>query len=78
MSRVVHTIKSNYYPYDLEFATTEKNVEENWGIIMNICDKAGKSSEDAKSYLRAIIKRLGNEDPHIGVKAITVSILCYI
>lgn len=60
--------------HKIETATNEKNVEEDWGIIMNICDKAGKSSEAAKTYLKAIIKRLYNNDPHIGIKAVTVSL----
>lgn len=59
---------------NVETATNEKNVEEDWGIIMNICDKAGKSSEAAKIYLKSIIKRLYNNDPHIGIKAVTVSL----
>nr|CAH7747173.1 unnamed protein product [Callosobruchus chinensis] len=43
---------------------------------MSICDKAGKSPEEAKNYLRAIIKRLYNTDPHIGVKAVTLLDAC--
>lgn len=54
-------------------ATSDKLEEEDWQSIMNICDKAGKSSEDAKAWLRAIVKRLYNSDPHVGVKAVTVS-----
>lgn len=61
---------------EVETATNEKNIEEDWGIIMNICDKAGKSSEAAKSYLRAIIKRLYNNDPHVGIKAVTLLDAC--
>ncbi|KAJ8982288.1 hypothetical protein NQ317_008017 [Molorchus minor] len=68
---------------EVESATSEKSVEEDWGIIINICDRAGKSSEEAKNYLKAIIKRLYNNDPHVGIKAVTVSshpveiCLCY-
>lgn len=40
---------------------------------MNICDKAGKNSEDAKKYLKAIIKRLFNTDPHIAIQGVVVS-----
>ncbi|KAH1001494.1 hypothetical protein HUJ04_005508 [Dendroctonus ponderosae] len=57
---------------DVEQATSDKLVEENWQVIMNICDKAGKSSDDAKAWLRAIVKRLYNTDPHVGLKAVTV------
>lgn len=40
---------------------------------MQICDEAGKISDQAKPYLKAILKRLYNPDPHIGLKAVTVS-----
>lgn len=63
--------------YFSEQATDEKNVEENWEVIMQICDEAGKASDQAKSYLRVILKRLANSDPHVGLKAVTVSILCW-
>lgn len=61
---------------DVERATSDKLVEEDWQQIMNICDKAGKSSEDSKAWLRAIIKRLYNSDPHIGLKAVTLLDAC--
>ncbi|ENN78456.1 hypothetical protein YQE_05094, partial [Dendroctonus ponderosae] len=59
-----------------EQATSDKLVEENWQVIMNICDKAGKSSDDAKAWLRAIVKRLYNTDPHVGLKAVTLLDAC--
>ncbi|XP_060517077.1 signal transducing adapter molecule 1 [Cylas formicarius] len=61
---------------EVENATSEKSVDEDWSIIINICDKAGKSSEDSKAYLKAIVKRLFNTDPHIGVKAVTLLDAC--
>lgn len=61
---------------EVEKATTEKNVEEDWGLIMSICDKAGQTSDDAKNYLKAITKRLYNSDPHIAMKAVTLLDAC--
>ncbi|XP_018576765.1 signal transducing adapter molecule 1 isoform X1 [Anoplophora glabripennis] len=61
---------------EVETATNEKSVEEDWGVIMNICDKAGKSSEAARNYLKAIIRRLYNNDPHVGIKAVTLLDAC--
>lgn len=61
---------------EVDTATSEKNVEENWGQIMNICDKAGKNCDDAKQYLKAIIKRLYHSDPHVGIKAVTLLDAC--
>lgn len=56
-----------------EKATSEKIVGEKWGMIMDICDKIGSSSANAKESLRIIIKRLNHQDPHVVVQAITVS-----
>ncbi|XP_050302427.1 signal transducing adapter molecule 1 isoform X2 [Anthonomus grandis grandis] len=61
---------------EVESATSDKLVEEKWDMIMNICDKAGKSSDDAKAWLRAITKRLYNSDPHVGLKAVTLLDAC--
>ncbi|XP_066143880.1 signal transducing adapter molecule 1 [Euwallacea fornicatus] len=61
---------------EVERATSDKLVEEDWQIIMNICDKAGKSGDDAKTWLKAIVKRLFNSDPHVGLKAVTLLDAC--
>lgn len=50
-------------------------MNENWGLIMDICDKIGNSSLAAKESLKIIVKRLNNPDPHVVVKAITVSVV---
>lgn len=39
---------------------------------MNICDKVGSSSKNAKDCLRQITRRLAHNDPHVAVQAITV------
>lgn len=61
------------FKFLLESATSEQNETEKWDLIMDICDKAGKSSEDAKNYLKCILKRLNNADPHVAIQAVTVS-----
>lgn len=62
-----------HYCFSTEKATSEKNISEKWGMIMDICDKIGTSSLGAKESLRIIVKRLNHPDPHVVVQAITVS-----
>lgn len=59
-----------------EKATSENNTSEKWDLIMEICDKVGNSSNNAKECLRSIIRRLNHTDPHVVVQAITVSLFC--
>lgn len=48
-------------------------MSEEWGKIMDICDKVGTSTQNAKDCLRSIVKRLYSPDPHIVMQALTVS-----
>lgn len=41
--------------------------------MLDICDKVGTSSQNAKDCLRSIVKRLYSPDPHIVMQALTVS-----
>ncbi|KAL1124119.1 hypothetical protein AAG570_001889 [Ranatra chinensis] len=43
---------------------------------MEICDKVGNSSSNAKECLRSILRRLQNPDPHIVLQAITLLDAC--
>lgn len=80
LSSVLHiwTIQKKKIKYQLfiytEKATNEKNVNEKWGIIMDICDRIGTSSAGAKESLKIIIKRLNHGDPHVIMQAITVKL----
>lgn len=64
--------------FAIEKATSEKNISTEWGKILDICDKVGTSSQNAKDCLRSIVKRLYSLDPHIVLQALTVSIFLII
>ncbi|XP_029040993.1 signal transducing adapter molecule 1 [Osmia bicornis bicornis] len=67
---------SSPFDADVEKATSEKNISEEWGKIMDICDKVGTSTQHAKDCLRSIVKRLGSPDPHIVMQALILLDAC--
>lgn len=44
---------------------------------MAVCDKAGKTTDEAKLYLKAIIRRLQHVNPHVCLQAATVSTIVF-
>ncbi|XP_037958461.1 signal transducing adapter molecule 1-like isoform X2 [Teleopsis dalmanni] len=60
----------------IEKATSENNVNENWGSILDVCDMVTSNTGSAKECLRAILKRMNHEDPHVIMQAITLLDAC--
>ena len=53
--------------------TDAKNTSEDWGHIMDLCDQVQQHRNGSKECLKAIVKRLNHQDPHVVLQAITVS-----
>ncbi|XP_055308219.1 signal transducing adapter molecule 1-like [Sitodiplosis mosellana] len=67
---------STTFDIDVDRATSENNTTEQWDVIIDICDRAGGNSKNAKDCLRSIMKRIGNADPHVAIQAITLLDAC--
>lgn len=58
-----------------ERATSEKNTSEDWGQIMDICDRVKENNSGPRDCLKSVARRLNSENPRVVLQTITVSFI---
>ncbi|KAH8857197.1 Signal transducing adapter molecule 1 [Schistosoma japonicum] len=58
----------------IEKCTSEKNTQDNWDLILEICEKY--ANQEPKACVKAICKRIFHKNPNVSIRAITLLDAC--
>lgn len=63
--------RSNPFDEDIEYATSESNLSDNWALFLSVCDKIDNTNGEADAC-SSLIKRLTHSNQRISCQAVSL------